>query len=188
MGARPSMIPLPLFSLYTYVHIHTYIHTLNAAQPTRPCCGCWSPCATSAWPGTKATGLTSSATNAAFGSTTTWPSGTPRVRMIHRDGERIDWAWKLCTIHPFTFHITNTCTTHTGKMVSKVESEYAIGQAHPTYGDDFREENHIVQGEVSCWDGGNCCCNLEWDCWMIPWSCKLSIRYHNNNNITHDDA
>jgi hypothetical protein len=33
--------------------------------------------------------------------------------------------------------------------VSKVESEYVIGRQHPTYGEAFKEEDHIVQGEVS---------------------------------------
>lgn len=36
-----------------------------------------------------------------------------------------------------------------GKIISKVESEYTIGREHPVYGDDFQEEDHIVQGEVS---------------------------------------
>lgn len=43
----------------------------------------------------------------------------------------------------------------TGRIVSKVESEYVIGREHPTYGETFKEEHHIVHGEVrNCGGGG----------------------------------
>lgn len=44
--------------------------------------------------------------------------------------------------------------THTGKIVSKVESEYMIGKEHPSYGETFKEEDHIVQGEVCAYYSG----------------------------------
>ena len=39
----------------------------------------------------------------------------------------------------------------TGRVTSKVESEYVIGREHPSYGEDFKEEHYIVQGEVGSW-------------------------------------
>lgn len=42
-------------------------------------------------------------------------------------------------------------------MTSKVESEYVIGREHPRYGEDFKEEDYLVQGEVRCgvvWGSG----------------------------------
>lgn len=48
-----------------------------------------------------------------------------------------------------------------------MDSEYIIGREHPQYGEGFREEDHIVQDEVSM---------IAWG-WMSGWMTWSIIYY-----------